>query len=154
VFSVLESKVPPPIVMLAVGGIMWAIEAVTRFATLRTGIPSALALAVAVLGVLVEAAGAYEFARAHTTVDPTHPASASTLVTEGVYRFTRNPMYLGDMVLLVAWGLYLSNPFALAAAWLFVAYIDRFQIRAEERALRSLFGGVYEDFCARVRRWV
>jgi protein-S-isoprenylcysteine O-methyltransferase Ste14 len=111
-------------------------------------------LVVAALGLLVEAAGAYEFVQARTTVDPTHPANASTLVTGGVYRFTRNPMYLGDMVMLVAWGLYLSNPIALAAAWLFVAYIDRFQIRAEERALHSLFGGVYEDFCARVRRWV
>lgn len=150
----LESKVPPPFVMLAVGAVMWAVEVATPGLTLATTVPTGVALAVAGAGLMVEAAGAYEFTRAHTTVDPTHPTSASTLVTGGVYRFTRNPMYLGDLLMLVGWGLYLSNPLALATAALFVLYIDRFQIRAEECALRALFGGVYEDYCARVRRWL
>lgn len=150
----LESKVPPPVVMLVVAAVMRAAALATPALDFTLAVSAAAAAALAVAGLVVEAAGALAFVRARTTVDPTHPRSASSLVTSGVYRFTRNPMYLGDLVMLVAWAAYLSNALALVLAPLFVAYIDRFQIRAEERALTDLFGARYTEYTSGVRRWL
>lgn len=152
--SVLDSKVPPPIVMVAVGGLMWAAERALPFLRFPGEFPASVAIGVAAVGLAVEVLGAASFVRARTTVDPTHPCSASKLVTTGVYRFTRNPMYLGDLVMLVGWALYLSNVLALVLVPLFVAYIDRFQIRPEEAAMSDLFGEDYSEFTSRVRRWI
>jgi protein-S-isoprenylcysteine O-methyltransferase Ste14 len=113
-----------------------------------------LAAAVVVAGILVEAAGAVSFVRARTTVDPLHPSAVSKLVTGGVYRVTRNPMYLGDLLILVGWAVYLATVPALVLVPLFVAYIDRFQISAEERAMEACFGEAYRAYKGRVRRWL
>ena len=123
---------------------------------LRLAVPgmTAAAVVVALAGIAVEALGALELLRNRTTVNPLEPCHASALVTTGVYRVTRNPIYVGDLAILIGWGLYLSNPFAIVVAFLFVPYIDRFQMRPEERALSELFGASYEDYRARVRRWI
>lgn len=123
-------------------------------ASVRLPVPFALAAVVAVAGLTIEGFGGLELIRRRTTVNPLEPCDASNLVTSGVYRFTRNPIYVGDLLLLVGWGLYLANPLAILLAWLFVPYISRFQIVPEERALGELFGLAYEDYKTRVRRWV
>ena len=105
-------------------------------------------------GVLLDLAGLVNFLRAKTTVNPLKPAAASALVTAGVYRITRNPMYLGMAILLAAWGVYLANVAALAVLPLFIVYTNRFQIAPEERALEARFGAEYSRYCERVRRWL
>ncbi|MNJ74873.1 hypothetical protein D3C77_718740 [compost metagenome] len=87
-------------------------------------------------------------------VNPLKPASASALVTSGIYRVTRNPMYLGFALVLAAWTVFLASPFTLLGIAAFVLYIDRFQILPEERALHQLFGEAMDEYCARVRRWI
>jgi protein-S-isoprenylcysteine O-methyltransferase Ste14 len=82
------------------------------------------------------------------------PAAASSLVTGGIYRWTRNPMYLGMALALAGWGLYLGNFGALALVGLFVMYIDRYQIDPEERALTARFGDAFAAYRRRVRRWL
>jgi protein-S-isoprenylcysteine O-methyltransferase Ste14 len=94
-----------------------------------------------------------QFFRMKTTVDPTRPKKASTLVTNGIYRFSRNPMYLALLMVLLAWGLYLGNAFNTLVAAAFVGYMNRFQISAEEKALAKLFGNAYQQYCVNVRRW-
>jgi len=94
------------------------------------------------------------FRQSHTTVDPVHPERASTLVVGGVYRFTRNPMYLGFALLLLAWVVYLSAWLGVLVIALFVAYMNRFQIKAEERALESQFGQAFREYKKSVRRWL
>lgn len=94
------------------------------------------------------------FRRANTTVNPLKPQAASSLVTAGIYRYTRNPMYLGLLFLLVAWAVLLSSPFALLGPVAFVTYISRFQIVPEERVLAALFGAEYAAYQAGVRRWL
>lgn len=150
----LESKVPPPVVAILVGAVMWLASMATPSLRLGVPIPFAVALAVALAGITVEGLGALELLRHRTTVNPLEPCNTSTLVTGGVYRFTRNPIYLGDLLILIGWGLYLSNPLAIVLAFLFVPYISRFQMVPEERALSELFGASYAEFKARVRRWV
>ena len=98
-------------------------------------------------------AGVIAFRRSRTTVNPLHPEQATALVTRGVYRLSRNPMYAGMLLLLLAWATRLSNTAALAGPLLFALYITRFQIIPEERALTALFGEKYAAYRAKVRRW-
>lgn len=149
----LETNIPPPVVMAIVGALMWAASIVAP--ALNVTIPGSrsAAIAIAVVGALVEIAGAVVFVAARTTVNPLDPCNASSLVENGPYRFTRNPMYLGDLLMLVGWGVYLSNLLAFLLVPTFVLYINRFQIGPEERALAEIFGERYEEYRGRVRRW-
>jgi protein-S-isoprenylcysteine O-methyltransferase Ste14 len=113
-----------------------------------------VALALALAGFAVALAGVLAFRRAGTTVNPTTPAAASAMVRSGVYRISRNPMYLGFLLLLAAWAVRLSHPVAFALLPLFVLYLNRFQIRAEESVLLEKFGGEAEDYFRSVRRWL
>ncbi|MGZ5132161.1 MAG: methyltransferase family protein, partial [Caldimonas sp.] len=114
----------------------------------------ALAITLALVGGAFSVSGVVAFRRARTTVNPTKPQSASSLVVSGIYRLTRNPMYVGLLLLLLAWAAFLCSPWALLGPLAFVLYIGRFQIAAEERALLALFGSEYSAYKARVRRWL
>lgn len=151
----LELKIPPPVVTLVVGALMWF---VARWSGMPIDGPGsvrvAIAIALVVLGVALGLAGIAGFRRAATTLNPTRPSTASALVTDGVFRVTRNPMYLGLLACLLAWAVYLSSWQALLCLPLFVLYLDRFQIRPEERALSARFGADYDAYKAAVRRWL
>lgn len=150
----LESRVPPPAVALLFAGAMWLLA--RKFPSLFAQIPmkSVIAFTLAALALAITVAGAIEFRRAKTTVNPLKPEATSALVTRGIYRFTRNPMYVGMSIILLAWAVYLSHPLSLLGVAAFAAYIHRFQIVPEERALRALFPGAFEAYSRKVRRWV
>ncbi len=152
--SSLELKVPPPALALLLALFMWLVSSFVAplEVPFRWRVGATLALALVGLGFSV--AGVAAFRRARTTINPTKPATASALVSGGVYRLTRNPMYLGLFLLLLALAVLLSNPVALLLVPVFVLYINRFQITPEERALSSLFGGEYAAYKERVRRWL
>ena len=116
--------------------------------------PGIVAAAFAALGIALAAAGVVEFRRAQTTVNPMDPSSTSTLVMSGVYRFTRNPMYLGFAFILLGWGAFLSNAATLLVVAGFIFYLTRFQIVPEERALERAFGADFRAYRAVVRRWL
>jgi protein-S-isoprenylcysteine O-methyltransferase Ste14 len=92
--------------------------------------------------------------RAGTTWHPTEPGRTTALVTTGVYGFSRNPTYLGMEIVLLSWAVVLTSPAAALVSALFVAYIDRFQIRPEELTLAVSLGQEYRDYVQRVRRWL
>lgn len=152
--QMLEALVPPPVVMTAAALLMWIIA---RFSPLFQ-LPSLVnwtgfaLLGASSAGLVI--AGLSSFRQSSTTIDPTRPGSASALVTDGIYRFTRNPMYLGFAGVLLAWGLYLQAWWSLPLPFLFCLYITIFQIRPEEKALRSKFGERYMIYSASVRRWL
>ena len=103
---------------------------------------------------LVGMAGVRAFARAQTTVNPLRPENASQLVTHGIYRYSRNPMYLALLLALVAWGILLGNAVALLVLPAFVIAMNRLQILPEERALVERFGGAFRAYQREVRRWL
>lgn len=150
----LEHRIPPPIVALLCG---------TGMAFIAGGLPDldaiargqlVAAIAIALAGLAICLAGVVSFRRAKTTVNPLKPETASSLVDTGIYRVTRNPMYLGFAMCLLGWMVYLDSVWAVAGIALFVLYIDRLQIVPEERALKALFGEAFVGYCGRVRRWV
>jgi protein-S-isoprenylcysteine O-methyltransferase Ste14 len=149
----LELKVPPVAVGVLTAGVM---AAAARWPQLEFTLPwrTPLALAIALAGVAVAAAGVVAFRRRRTTVDPRTPERASAIVEDGVYRISRNPMYVGMFAVLIGWALFLSNWAAVAMLPAFVLYMNRFQILPEERALSKRFGDVYLDYTRRVRRWL
>lgn len=152
--SALDLKIPPPLVALACALAMVGVQALVPAAGYVLPGNHLLAAGVAVCGLCVDAAGLWAFRRHRTTVNPLSPHKSSTVVQDGIYRFTRNPMYLGMALLLCAWAVWRSH----ALAWLllpcFVAYITRFQIQPEERALLAKFGAPYQAYLGRVRRWL
>ena len=150
----LELVVPPPIVMLVTALIMWLLSILLPGLTLQgvASLPAAIILGA--FGVGVSMAGIVAFHRAQTTPDPRRPGSATTLVTSGVYRFSRNPMYLGIQLVLIAWAIFLGNLASLLFAFVFALYIQRFQIRPEERFLQEKFGAEFTAYRAKVRAWI
>jgi protein-S-isoprenylcysteine O-methyltransferase Ste14 len=150
----LELKVPPVAVGILTAALMRAAAwAVPRLGFTLPGRPY-VAGGVALAGALVAILGVVSFKRAKTTVNPMKPESSSTLVVSGIYRVTRNPMYLGFLLILLGWGAWLSNALSIALVAAFVLYMDLFQIRPEERALESRFGPEFVAYKGRVRRWV
>lgn len=150
----LEHKIPPPVVGLVVGLSMWAMSKVTAPLPFATELRHALAAAFVVVGLGFDVLGLLAFRTAHTTVNPLRPEKASALVVGGVYRITRNPMYMGMLCLLLAWAVFLASPLLLVGPLLFVLFITRFQIIPEERILRQRFGEPYDAYLQRVRRWI
>ena len=150
----LELRVPPLAVVVAVGALMWVTA--RAIPAMDFVIPGKLLWAVnlGVIGAVTCAAGIVSFRRARTTVNPLKPDRASSLVVHGIYKYTRNPMYLGLLVVLVAWATFLSNLAALVLVPVYVVYMNRFQIRPEERVLASLFPRDYPAYRAKVRRWL
>ncbi len=152
--NTLELRIPPVALVFIAALAMWA---------LAQGLPSwafviplrgPLALLVALAGVGIAMAGVAEFRRAHTTVNPTTPEASSSVVDTGIYRRSRNPMYLGFLLVLAGWAVYLGHLAALLMLPVFVLYMNRFQIQPEEQALREKFGAAYAEYTRRVRRWV
>ena len=152
--SWLELKVPPPAVALLLGFVMWLASSLVAPVEVSFGPRVGVAVVLACVGLAVGLAGIVSFRRAKTTINPTKPMATSSLVTSGAVRFTLNPMYLSLLLYLLAWAVYLSNVLALVFVPVFVLYINRFQIRPEERALSSLFGQEYAAYKERVRRWL
>ncbi|MGL4324794.1 MAG: methyltransferase family protein [Beijerinckiaceae bacterium] len=113
-----------------------------------------LAVIIALTGLAIEAAALWRFVVARTTVHPMRPARSSALVTSGLYRFSRNPMYVGQALLLAAFTLWLGHWAGMVAVPAFVAYITRFQIMPEERVLAAKFPQEFAAYRAQVRRWL
>lgn len=150
----LELRIPPPIVGLVVAAGMWAAARVPPVLQWPEAARLMVAAALVAVGAAIALAGVVSFRRANTTVNPLKPETSATLVSTGVYSFTRNPMYLGMALVLFAWAVYLSAIWSLLGPVLFALYITRFQIVPEERVLDGLFGAPFAEYRKRVRRWL
>lgn len=150
----LDHKIPPPVVGAAVAAGMWGLSALGPEVPLASLLKYVLVAILVVVGLAFDLLGILAFRRSRTTVNPLKPERASFMVTGGVYRVTRNPMYLGMAVLLVAWVVHLSALLPFVGPVAFVLYITRFQIQPEERALQGIFGEAYSAYVCRVPRWL
>ena len=147
-------KIPPVAQFLAVAAAMWLVAKYVPELTVAIPARKVLVVLFFCLGGAVALPGITAFRAAGTTVDPRYPEKASSLVVAGIYRFSRNPMYLGLLCLLLVWALYLSNLLGFAGLPLFVLGMNRLQIRHEEAAMEALFGDEYRAYKQKVRRWI
>ena len=150
----LEARIPPPVIAILFALAMWGVSRFTPALELAH-LPRLIIAAVLFgTGVVFEFAGILSFRRARTTVNPMSPHKASALVVSGIYRITRNPMYVGLAFELCAVAIFLASPAALIGVVGFVTYIQALQIRPEERVLVKVFGDDYREYQTKVRRWL
>jgi protein-S-isoprenylcysteine O-methyltransferase Ste14 len=150
----LELKLPPLLVALVVGLAMLVVSRVAPLLSFAVPGRVAVALSLATLGAVVALAGVVAFRQHRTTVNPMTPGATSAVVSSGVYRHSRNPMYLGFLLALAGLAAYLSNALAVVLLVAFVAYMNQYQIKPEERALLEKFGPAFAQYMSSVRRWV
>ena len=150
----LELQIPPPVVTLLIGSAMWGVTWVAPSLEVQAFPRITVAVVIALVGLSFAFAGIVSIRRAKTTVNPKKLFDATSLVRSGIYRVTRNPMYVGLLFVLVAWAVFLSCVWALLGPPAFVLYMNRFQISPEERALAAIFGSEYSSYKKRVRRWL
>lgn len=150
----LDNRIPPPLIGALTAAGMWAISATGPQFSVDPSLKYALVGLLLVIGIGFDVLGILTFRASRTTINPLKPERSSALVTGGIYRITRNPMYVGMAFLLLAWAVHLSALLPLGGIFLFVCYMTRFQIQPEERALECIFGEQFSAYRARVRRWL
>lgn len=150
----MKPLIPPPIIGLVCAFAMWALanSAPGLVITFPGQFWSAVVIAGA--GLAIDLFSVAAFFKRKTTVNPLTPSKTNTLVVEGLYRFSRNPMYLGMLLILIGWGLWLGNGLSVVFILLFIWVLNEMQIKPEEEVLREKFGDDYTAYCKRVRRWI
>ncbi len=150
----LELRVPPPVAAGLCAALMWLAAEMLPMTDFALPAKAALVAVLTAAGLGFGVIAVFQFRRAGTTVHPMKPQESSALVVRGVYRVTRNPMYLGVLLILTAWAAWLANGAALLLLPCFVIYLNRFQIAPEEHALEARFGAAFADYRRAVRRWL
>jgi len=147
-------RIPPVLQAAAWAFIAWGLARL--FPGLNWSWPGqdVTAVVLSIAGVGVAFAGLFQFHRHKTTVSPVALEQASTIVTDGIYRYTRNPMYLGMALLLTCWVVKLGNPLGALTIIGFVLVMTAIQIAPEERVLAQKFGAAYTDYIQKTRRWI
>jgi protein-S-isoprenylcysteine O-methyltransferase Ste14 len=147
-----DVKIPPPILTVIHIGIAyvakWAIPIPVPMPDLLRNIGFALV----VVGFLLGVAAFMEFRKARTTVDP--HGSVTSIISSGIYRFTRNPIYLGFVLMLIGLPLNSGTYWGIVLAPVFIHLMNRLVIEREEAYLEKKFGAVYTGYKSRVRRWL
>ena len=147
-------KIPPVVVFFVCLATMFGIYYITPDFSFSIPFRVTISRVFLALGALAALLGIVAFRNQSTTVDPTKPDKASSLVTGGVYQYTRNPMYLGMALVLLGGVVRTGNPLCLLSIMLFVWYLTNFQIKPEEKALIEIFGKEYQAYLKKVRRWI
>jgi protein-S-isoprenylcysteine O-methyltransferase Ste14 len=150
----LELRIPPVALVLLFVVTMWLLSGSVQSLALALPWRAPVAFMLWSAGFAIALAGLFEFRRAKTTVNPLTPEAATAIVTSGIYRWSRNPMYVGLLLALIGWGVWLSHLLAFALLPFFILYMNRFQIEPEERALSAKVGGLFRDYQRSVRRWL
>jgi protein-S-isoprenylcysteine O-methyltransferase Ste14 len=150
----LELLIPPVIVFLFVGILMWLVAYFMPDHQFEFRYQYMLVIDFVFVGAVVALFGVVGFRQAKTTVNPMTPEKSETLVNQGVYSYTRNPMYLGMALVLVGLVFLLGNWMTLVGIPVFVVYMTYFQIKPEERVLEQKFGEDFHLYVQKVRRWI
>ncbi|WP_241242405.1 isoprenylcysteine carboxylmethyltransferase family protein [Thalassotalea sp. G2M2-11] len=133
---------------------MWASSTFLPLVPLNDLLSLSIFILLVTIGAVLTIVGVVAFKRAQTTVNPIKPETSSVLVNTGIYRLTRNPMYVGMALTLTGWAFFLHNPLSLIFVVAFIVYMTYFQIKPEEKMLKALFKQQYVEYCAKVKRWI
>ena len=149
-----ELRFPPTLVWITVVAAMWVIASLPPLWPPSSSVRLSASAILLIIGIAISQSAIIEFRRAQTTVNPLKPETSTSLVSTGIFARTRNPMYLGMLIGLLAWAVYLASALAWLGPVAFALFITRFQIIPEERVMHSLFGPAFSEYSKRVRRWL
>ncbi len=153
-YSMLKLKIPPPIYMLMFAFGMWLLDRTIPLAEWIISPWNRVGFIIMGFAFFTDLSSLFQFFRYRTTPNPMHPDRVSALVTEGAYRYSRNPMYLGLLILLCGWATYLGSVSPLLLLPLFIFVINNMQIHYEEKILEKKFRMAYRNYKQSVRRWI
>ena len=152
--NALALKVPPVAQVIITAAAMYGIAKNMPSVQFSLSGSTVLAVGLGVIGMSLGVMGVTQFRKAQTTPNPQALEKASSLVTSGIYRYSRNPMYLGLVLILLGWAFYLSHFLAFVLLPVFIFYMTRFQIQPEEQMMARKFGKTYHAYLYKVRRWI
>ena len=152
--NALALKVPPVAQVIITAAAMYGVSKMVPSLTFLLNGSTALAVGLGVIGMSLGVMGVTQFRIAQTTPNPQALEKVSSLVTSGIYRYSRNPMYLGLVLILLGWAFYLSHFLAFVLLPVFILYMTRFQIQPEEQMMARKFGKTYQAYLNKVRRWI
>ena len=148
----MNNKIPPPVIALICGLVIYFSRALfPKYVFTLTNFISILFL---VLGLLMLITAVLSFKKYQTTVNPLRPEKASQLVTSGIFKFSRNPMYFAMLLVLLSITVKFNILGGAAMSVAFVLFITTFQIIPEELAMKKLFVGEFDLYQESTRRWI
>ncbi|WP_353303577.1 methyltransferase family protein [Sessilibacter corallicola] len=150
----LELKIPPPVIGITTAVLMWFIAQNTLQVAIPIETRMVLAAVFVGIGLVFDASSILRFFKKKTTINPLKPSNTTQLVTTGIYSVSRNPMYLGLLLILMGWFFYLSAPISFLGIIFYLVYITVFQIIPEERILETIFGESFLTYKTKTRRWI
>lgn len=150
----MKPVIPPPLIGLIAAMFTWAFAIVLPGLTVSFPAQKLIAIIVGGIGLSIDVISVVAFFKAKTTINPLTPNKTQELVVSGLYRFSRNPMYLGMLLMLIGWTIWLGAPLGAIMIFQFVVIITLLQIKPEETALEAKFGAAYLEYKTRVRRWI
>jgi len=150
----MELKIPPPLYMAAFLLLMWLLKNNVPLLAWESSFFESVGILLMAIGLLFDGWSFIGFVKSKTTINPLKPENANKLVTDRLYRFTRNPMYLGMVFILTGWSFYLGAFSSFLLLPIFVLLLTKYQIMPEERILESIFGEEYLRYKTEVRRWI
>ena len=149
----MKLKIPPPVYMLIFATFMWLLS--QHYPLYKFLFNSQhLGVGIILLGLTIDLISLIKFLRSKTSINPMKPENSQILVTTGMYKFSRNPMYLGLLLLLTGWSLYMGAVSAMLLLPLFAWVLTKMQIQPEEIILEKLFGQPYVEYKKKVHRWI
>ncbi|WP_177166553.1 isoprenylcysteine carboxylmethyltransferase family protein [Nitrosomonas sp. Nm51] len=146
--------IPPVLVWVVFALAMWFLSVSVPVLLLKTGPNIVFPVIMTAIGAFIILSCAVTFMRKKTTLNPMKPELATALIKTGLYQYSRNPIYLGFVIMLTGWSVYLNNVPAFILIAGFIFYMNRFQIEPEERSLSRIFGAEFELYKRTVRRWL
>lgn len=148
-------RIPPPIVALIGILLIFLSKDYILILYLHPHLQNTLSILFLIIGFVIIFSATKEFKKSETTVNPMKPETSTSLVTSGIFKYTRNPMYVGLTSILLASCFYFSSLLGIIVyVPLFILYITVFQIIPEEEIMKGLFNDEYLDYCSKVRRWI
>jgi protein-S-isoprenylcysteine O-methyltransferase Ste14 len=148
----LNTKIPPPIVTATFGLIIYFSKSFSPVYSFENS--NMISVIFLLFGLGIFSAAVQSFKKHKTTINPLSPDKASSLVNSGIFSYSRNPMYLGMLLILLAVSFKFNISGGLFISFLFKIYITRFQIIPEEKAMAKLFGEEFITYKNQTRRWI
>ena len=147
-----KNKIPPTILTL----LFLIFNYILSFNFLKIDIPYKyfFTTLLLILGFYIIIRSSRLFAQAKTSIDPLRPFKSTSLITNDIYKYSRNPMYFGYLLIILGSLVYLGNVISIIVIPLFIFTFNFLQIIPEEEALKDLFGPNYDDYLSKVRRWI
>ena len=148
----MNNKIPPPVVTFICGIVIYFSKSI--FNQFLSYSNNTVSLFLLISGFVVFISAVQSFRKKKTTVNPLEPRQASSLVTSGIFKFSRNPMYLGMLIILLSISFKFNLIGGIITSLFFYFFITKFQIVPEEAAMNELFGNQFIDYCKKTRRWI